>query len=156
MLNPDYRDILSAFFAEKVEFLLVGAYALAAHGAPRATGDLDLWIRPSAENARRTRRALIVFGAPLGNLAESDLSTPGTVIQIGREPRRIDLLTAIDGVSFDAAWPAKREFPVDGMAIPVISREDFLRNKRTTGRLKDLADAERLESAETSSDEPDQ
>ena len=89
MLNPDYRDILSAFFAEKVEFLLVGAYALAAHGAPRATGDLDLWIRPSAKNARRTWCALIVFGAPLGNLAESDLSTPGTVIQIGREPCRI-------------------------------------------------------------------
>lgn len=148
MLNPDYRDILSAFFAEKVEFLLVGAYALAAHGAPRATGDLDLWVRPSAENARRTWRALVAFGAPLVNLAERDLSTPGTVIQIGREPCRIDLLTAIDGVSFDEAWPAKREFLVDGMAIPVIGREDFLRNKHATGRLKDLADAQRLERGE--------
>lgn len=90
MLNPDYRDILSTFSAERVEFLLVGAYALAAHGAPRATGDLDLWIRPSIENARRTWRALVVFGAPLENLTESDLSTPGTVIQIGREPVRSD------------------------------------------------------------------
>lgn len=148
MLNPDYRDILSALFAEKVEFLLVGAYALAAHGAPRATGDLDLWIRPSPENARRTWRALVAFGAPLKNLAESDLLTPDTVIQLGREPCRIDLLTAIDGVAFGEAWPAKKEFLVDGMAIPVISREDFLRNKRATGRLKDLADAERLESSD--------
>jgi hypothetical protein len=133
MLNPDYRDILSAFSAERVEFLLVGAYALAAHGSPRATGDLDRWIRPSAENARRTRRALGVFGAPLENLAESDFSTPGTVIQIGREPRRIDLLPAIDGVGFDEAWATKKDIQVDGMTIPVIGRNEFLRNKRATG-----------------------
>ena len=148
MLNPDYRDILSAFSAEKVEFLLVGAYALAAHGAPRATGDLDLWICPSAENARRTWRALVVFGAPLENLTESDLSTPGTVIQIGREPRRIDLLTTIDGVGFDEAWGARTRIQVDGMTIPVIGRDEFLRNKRATDRHKDLADVERLEAGD--------
>lgn len=146
MLNPDYRGILSAFNAEGVEFLLVGAYALAAHGAPRATGDLDLWISPSAENAGRTWRALVRFGASLTGLSEADLSTPGTVVQIGREPCRIDLLTAIDGVGFDEAWGAKREIQVDGMTIPVIGRREFLKNKRATGRLKDLADAERLES----------
>ncbi len=145
MLNPDYRDILSAFSAEKVEFLLVGAYALAAHGAPRATGDLDLWVRPSTENSRRTWRALVVFGAPLENLTQTDLLTPGTVIQIGREPRRIDLLTAIDGVEFDEAWDARNEIQVDGMTISVIGRDEFLRNKRASGRLKDLADVERLE-----------
>jgi len=148
MLNPDYRDILSAFIAEKVEFLLVGAYALAAHGSPRATGDLDLWIHPSAENARRTWRALVVFGAPLENLTESDLSTAGTVIQIGREPRRIDLLTTIDGVGFDEAWSARAKIQVDGMTIPVIGRNEFLKNKRTTGRHKDLADVERLEAGD--------
>lgn len=145
MLNPDYRDILSAFSDEKVEFLLVGAYALAAHGAPRATGDLDLWVRPSTDNAQRAWRALVRFGAPLEGLQLTDLSTPGTVIQIGREPRRIDLLTAIDGVGFDEAWGAKKEIQVDGMPIPVIGRDEFLRNKRATGKLKDLADAERLE-----------
>lgn len=145
MLNPDYRDILSAFNAERVEFLLVGAYALASHGAPRATGDLDLWVRPSTDNAQRAWQALVRFGAPLEGLQLTDLSTPGTVIQIGREPRRIDLLTAIDGVEFDEAWSAKKEIQVDGMTIPVIGRDEFLRNKRATGRLKDLADAERLE-----------
>ena len=146
MLNPDYRDILSAFNAERVEFLLIGAYALAAHGAPRATGDLDLWIRPSTDNAQRAWRALVRFGAPLEGLQQTDLSTPGTVVQIGREPRRIDLLTTIDGVGFDEAWGAKKEIQVDGMTIPVIGRDEFLRNKRATGRHKDLADVERLES----------
>jgi len=149
MLNQDYRDILSAFNAERVEFLLVGAYALAAHGAPRATGDLDLWVRPSTENAQRAWRALVRFGAPLENLQPADLSTPGTVIQIGREPRRIDLLTTIDGVEFDQAWNVKMEIKIDGMTIPVIGRDEFLRNKRATGRLKDLADAERLEARES-------
>ena len=150
MLNPDYRDILSAFIAEKVEFLLVDAYALAAHGSPRATGDLDLWIHPSAENARRTWRALAVFGAPLENLTESDLSTPGTVIQIGREPRRIDLLTTIDGIGFEEAWSARTRIQVDGVTILVIGRDEFLRNKRATGRHKDLADVERLEAGDNS------
>lgn len=148
MLNPDYRDILSAFNDERVEFLLVGAYALAVHGAPRATGDLDLWIRPSEENARRTWRALVRFGAPLEELRETDLTTPGTVIQLGREPRRIDLLTTIDGITFDEAWASRKEVVVDVLAIPVIGRDEFLRNKRATGRLKDLADAERLEERE--------
>jgi len=148
MLNPDYRDILSAFNAERVEFLLVGAYALAAHGAPRATGDLDLWIRPSTDNAQKAWRALVRFGAPLEGLQQTDLSTPGTVIQIGREPRRIDLLTTIDGVGFDEAWGAKKEIQVDGMTIPVIGRDEFLRNKRATGRHKDLADVERLEAGD--------
>lgn len=97
MLNPDYRDMLSAFCEERVEFLLVGAYAVAAHGFPRATGDMDLWIRPTVENARRSWRALARFGAPLDNVTEEDLRTPGIVLQIGVAPRRIDVMTAIDG-----------------------------------------------------------
>jgi predicted nucleotidyltransferase len=88
------------------------------------------------------------FGAPLEGLQQTDLSTPGTVIQIGREPRRIDLLTTIDSVEFDKAWAAKKDIQVDGMTIPVIGRNEFLRNKRATGRLKDLADVERLESGD--------
>src|SRR5687768_14396921 len=103
MLNPDFRDMLFALSAEKVEFLVVGAYALAAHGHPRATGDLDLWARPSAENAHKLLRALAAFGAPLESIREADLTTPGNVLQVGVEPRRIDLLTAIDGVEFDDA-----------------------------------------------------
>lgn len=120
MLNLDYRDILSAFNAERVEYLLVGAYALAAHGAPRATRDIDLWIRPAPENAQRVWQALARFGAPLERIHESDLATPGMVIQIGNEPRRIDVITAIDGVSFEEAWPAHIEVVVDGLPIPVI------------------------------------
>ena len=86
MLNPDFSDMLSAFTAENVEFLVVGAYALGAHGAPRATGDLDLWIRPSADNARRVLKALAAFGAPTQDLSATDLTTPDLVVQIGLEP----------------------------------------------------------------------
>ena len=109
MLNPDFRDMLSALSAERAEYLLVGAYAVAVHGLPRATGDLDIWIRASDANARRVWRALGRFGAPLSELREADLQTPGIVVQIGVAPRRIDLLTAIDGVAFDEAWSERWE-----------------------------------------------
>ena len=144
MLNPDYRDILSAFVAERVEFLLVGAYALAAHGAPRATGDLDLWIRPTPENAHRVWLALARFGAPLQDIHERELAAPEMVFQVGRAPRRIDLLTGIDGVAFEEAWRGHIEVIVDGLTVPVIGRSEYLKNKRATGRLRDLADIEAL------------
>ena len=99
VLNPDFSDMLSALSDEGAEYLLVGAYAVAVHGIPRATGDLDLWVRISAENAARVRRALARFGAPLSDRSEADLRTAGTVVQIGIPPRRIDLLTSLDGIS---------------------------------------------------------
>jgi hypothetical protein len=108
MLNPDFSDMLSAFTGESVEYLVVGAYALAAHGVPRATGDLDFWIRPTPENASRVLRALAAFGAPTADLALDDLTTPDLVFQIGVEPNRIDILTSIDGVTFDEAGPRGR------------------------------------------------
>jgi len=92
MLNPDFRDMLSAFGEEKVDFLVVGAYAMAAHGVPRATGDLDFWVRPSEENAERVIRALVRFGAPMDAITVDDFTTPGLVFQIGVEPNRVDLL----------------------------------------------------------------
>jgi hypothetical protein len=104
MLNPDFKDMLSVFDEEEVEFLVVGAYAMAAHGAPRATGDLDFWIRPSEENAGRVIRALMRFGAPINEIAVEDFVTRDLVFQIGIEPNRIDLLTSIDGVDFGEAW----------------------------------------------------
>ena len=122
MLNPDYSDILSAFDEEKVEYLLVGAYALAAHGLPRATGDVDLWVRRSPENARRLLRALAVFGAPLTEVSEQDFVTPEVVFQVGVAPRRIDILTSISGVTFEEAWPEREEIEIEGIRIPVISR----------------------------------
>lgn len=145
MLNPDYRDMLCILNDEGVEYLVVGAHALAAHGYPRATGDIDLWIRCSDENAKRVWRALCRFGAPLQNLTLTDLATPDIVFQIGIEPRRIDLLTSIEAVNFENAWPRRKSIMVDAIPISVIGRDDLLQNKRNTGRTKDLADAEWLE-----------
>jgi hypothetical protein len=145
MLNPDYSDMLSAFVNAEVEYLLVGAYALAVYGHPRATGDIDLWVRSTPENARRVVDALAAFGAPLSGVQQSDFEGPDTVFQIGVSPRRIDLLTSIDGVSFQEAWPDRREVELDGITVPVISRKHFVQNKRALGRSKDLADLERLD-----------
>lgn len=144
MLNPDFRDILSAFNAERVEYLLVGAYALAAHGLPRATGDIDLWIRPSTANARCVWRALEQFGAPRQGISLPDLETPELVVQLGLPPRRIDLMTSIDGVGFETAWRERVIISVEGIEVPTISRENLIANKRATGRPQDLADVARL------------
>lgn len=144
-MNPDFRDMLLALSEEGAEYLLVGAYALASHGYPRATGDLDIWVRPSHENANRVWRALKRFGAPTLDLAPADLETPDIVFQIGIAPRRIDLLTSIAAVEFDAAWPERIEVDVEGLTVPVIGRAHLLVNKRSTGRPKDLADAAWLE-----------
>ena len=145
MLNSDFRDILSAFCEEKVEFMLVGAYAVAAHGLPRATGDIDLWIRCSDENAPRVWRALNKFGAPLSSLAENDLAKPGMVIQIGVAPRRIDILTEITGVTFDEAQAGQLLISLEGLTIPVIGRSHLIQNKNAVGRPQDKADVARLE-----------
>jgi hypothetical protein len=143
-VNSDFSDMLSALSAEGADFLVVGAYAVAAHGHPRATGDLDLWVRPSAENAARVMDALRRFGAPLFDLAEADLARPDIVFQLGIVPRRIDILTAISGVSFEEAWSERVELPIAGMTLPFIGREHLLRNKRATGRTQDRADVEAL------------
>ena len=145
MLNPDYSDMLSAFSEEKVEYLLVGAYALAAHGLPRATGDLDLWVRPTSENAIRAWRALMRFGAPLEGVAEDDFRTAGIILQIGVAPCRIDILTTIDGVTFDDAWPSRMVIEIEGIDVSVIGKDDLLANKRAFGRPQDIADIARLE-----------
>ena len=147
MLNRDFKEIISAFNAARVDYLVVGAYALAAHGLPRATGDIDLWVRPVRENAERIVRALAAFGAPMDGVAVNDFSTPGMVIQFGVEPGRIDILTSIDGVAFDEAYRDRFVVRTDDVDLPVIGREHLLRNKRAVGRPQDLADASRLERA---------
>ncbi|KAA0255837.1 hypothetical protein FBQ97_05055 [Acidobacteria bacterium ACD] len=144
-MNRDFVEMLSALSEAGAEFLLVGAHALAAHGHPRATGDLDLWVRADAANARRVLQALGRFGSPLFDLSEADLAREGTVFQIGVPPARIDLLTSVSGVRFEEAWPRRTTVTLAGVAVGVIGREDLIRNKRATGRAQDLLDAERLE-----------
>lgn len=146
-LAEDFRDLLRTFADHGVRFLVVGAYALAVHGRPRATGDLDVWIEPTPNNAERAYAALGDFGAPLRDLAAADLATLGVVFQIGLPPLRIDVLTQISGVEFAEAWPRRQRAVFGDVAVDVIGRDDFIANKRATGRLKDLADAERLERA---------
>jgi hypothetical protein len=143
-MSRDFRDLLSGFSAASVEYLVVGAHALAAHGHVRATKDLDIWIAASRENASRTLRAIAEFGAPLHGLTAEDLMTRGLIFQIGVEPLRIDILTAIDGVEFSDAWPNRLIVPLFGLQVPVLSRDDLIRNKKASGRLQDLADVERL------------
>lgn len=145
MLNPDFRDILSALHAENVEFLVVGSYAVAVHGRARATEDLDIWVRPSASNSERVMRALLRFGAPTTMLSAKDFETDGLVFQMGNPPWRIDILTSIDAVSFEEAWTERQQWTVEGLNIPVLSRRHLIVNKRAVGRAKDLADAEELE-----------
>ena len=144
-MNPDFRDLLAAFCAHGVEHLVVGAHALAVHGHVRATKDLDVWVKPSPENAPRAMAALAEFGATTRDLSEDDLASPGVIFQIGVPPVRIDILTVVDGVEFDSAWNNRIEANLDGLRVPVLSRSDLIQNKRTTGRLQDLADVERLE-----------
>lgn len=145
MLNPDYRDILSELSLAGAEFLVVGAFAMAAHQMPRATGDLDVWVRPTPENARRVWTALARFGAPMADLAYEELARPGLFLQIGVVPVRIDLLTEIDGVEFEDAWAGRVERDFEGVSVPVLGLKHLLVNKRATGRAKDLADAAWIE-----------
>lgn len=144
-MSPDFSEMLSALNAERAEYLVVGGYALAAHGWPRATKDIDVWVRPTAENAERVLRALVRFGAPLHGLVAEDLARRGTVFQIGVPPQRIDILTMIDGVEFDDAWPHRTSAEWGNVRVPVIGRAELLENKRASGRRQDLADIARLE-----------
>jgi hypothetical protein len=145
MLNPDFKDMLSCLSGEGVEFIVVGAYALAAHGFPRATGGIDIWVRNSSENARKVLRALAKFGAPVSDLSEDDFKAPDAVLQLGVEPSRIDILTGVDGVEFDEAWDNKMGITVDDLEIHILSRADLLKNKLAVGRDKDRGDIAWLE-----------
>jgi len=146
-LNPDFRDMVAALCDAGAEFLVVGAFAVSFHGHPRTTGDMDVWVRPSAANASRVIAALTDFGAPiaaLGIVAE-DFERSDVVVQIGVAPRRIDLLTGISGVAFDEAWPTRVTVDWNGRQVAFLGFEELLRNKRASGRAKDLLDVEELE-----------
>jgi len=155
MLNEDYRDMLRALSDEKVRYLLIGAYALAAHGYPRATMDIDIWIMPSPENAEAVLRALQRFGTPLRNLAREDLQKNDTVFQIGVAPRRIDIITTASGLQFEDAFSHSILVEIDGIEVHIPSLADLIRNKRASGRTKDIADAEALEELNSSKQSPE-
>lgn len=144
-MNPDFKELLLIFNAHDVDYLIVGAHALAAYGHVRATKDLDLWVRPDPQNAAKVLTSLSVFRAPLGDLTLEDLSKGGTVFQIGMPPLRIDVLTAIDGINFAEAWPDRFNTIFGGVPVHVISRHHLIANKKAAARLQDLADVERLE-----------
>ena len=145
-LNPDFLDLLRTLADADVEFVVVGAYALSFHGAPRASGDIDIFVRPTPGNAAKVWRALLAFGAPLSaaGVVEADFEKPDLVYQIGLPPRRVDVLTSISGVSFDEAWASRVAATVAGRTVHFIGRDMFIRNKLAAGRPKDLADAARL------------
>lgn len=145
MLNQDFKEMLSCLKDEGVDFIIVGAYALAAHGFPRATGDIGIWVRNSFENAQKIIRALMKFGAPISHLSEEDFTAPDVIVQLGVEPCRIDLLTGIDGVGFDEAWQNKINITIDDLEIDILSKKDLLRNKLAMGRDKDQGDIVWLE-----------
>jgi hypothetical protein len=144
-MSPDFRELLLEFNAASVEYLVVGAHALAVYGHVRATKDLDVWIRPDSENADKVIAALTSFGAPLTDLLPEDLTRPDTVFLIGIEPLRIDLLTSIDGVDFAEAWIDRFESKFAGVPVNVISRRHLIKNKLSTNRLQDRADVEQLQ-----------
>lgn len=145
MLNQDYKDILQSFISQDVEFLIVGAYALSKHGLVRATGDIDLLVNPTQENSKKIFQALIDFGSPTNDLDQETFTNKGVVFQIGVIPRRIDILTEIDGVSFKQCWENREKVVFDGLEVFIISLEDLLINKSSTDRIKDKADVEWIE-----------
>jgi len=125
MLNENFRDMLLALNDARVEYLIVGVYALAAHGSPRATGDIDIWVRPDPENAERVWSALVRFGAPIDQITVDDFAAPGIVFQIGLPPERIDVLTMISGVDFHQAWNSRMVVEIDGMSVPVLGLREL-------------------------------
>jgi len=143
-LSRDLREFVELLNSNAVEYLVVGAFAVAFHGYPRYTGDLDLLVRPNAENAERVLTALRQFGFGSLGIQAGDLDTPGKVIQLGVPPNRIDLLTAISGLTFEDAWQSRESGELDGAPAHFIGRSALVLNKKSTGRAKDLGDVEEL------------
>ena len=144
MLNEDYKEILQILLNNKAKFLIVGAYAMGAYGYPRATGDLDIWIEASPENSKKLCKSLSEFGSPMNNITENTFTEKGVIFQIGVAPRRIDIITHIDGVSFEEAYKTKESIEIEDIQVPFLSKENLIKNKESTGREKDRLDADYL------------
>jgi hypothetical protein len=144
-MNRDFAEMLAALSEAGADFMVVGAHAVAVYARPRATGDLDIWVRASPDNAERVWAALASFGAPLHDLTRDDLTSADLVYQIGLAPNRIDILTTIGGVDFEDAWPRRQTVALWGLSVPIVGRADLIASKRAAGRPRDLADLADLE-----------
>ena len=145
MLNQDFKEFIQYLNDNSVRYLVVGGYAVAIHGHPRYTKDIDIWIEMSSENAKNLLKALKEFGFGSLGLKSQDFLTPDQIIQLGYPPNRIDLLTTIDGVDFADCFPTKLEIIVDDIKINFIDLNNLRKNKKASGRFQDLADLENLE-----------
>jgi hypothetical protein len=143
-LQTDLREFIELLLSKRVEFLIVGAHAVAYHGHPRLTGDIDLLVRLTTENADKLQAACAEFGFTGPPFVASEFLKAGQTFQLGRQPNRIDILTSISGIATDDAWQRKIAGTLSGMDVFYISKPDLIQNKRATGRMKDLADADIL------------
>ncbi|MCE2962187.1 MAG: nucleotidyltransferase [Chitinophagales bacterium] len=144
MFSPDLYEFVKLLIEKEVEYLIVGGYAVGIHGHPRYTGDLDVWINPTKENAEKVLETVNQFGFSYFNFKVEDFITEGNVIQLGNPPLRIDLLTEIDGVKFDECFLNTKEVNIDNLMVKFISYKDLIKNKLSTGRHRDLDDIENL------------
>ncbi len=144
MLNKDYKEMLQILLEGQADFIIVGAYALGAHGYPRATGDIDIWVKPDETNSKKVYNALARFGAPLEEIKNNDFATEGIIFQVGVIPRRIDIITKIDGVTYEEADEDKIIIEVEGLKLPIISLDKLIKNKTSTGRDKDELDVKMI------------
>lgn len=143
-MNQDFKELLQLFEELEVEYMIVGGYAVIRYTQPRYTKDLDLWLRPSPENAARVRKAFGKFGIPLIEVTEEDFASPGLQFMVGIEPNAIDFLTTIKGLDFQQAWENRQIIETEAGKIPYLSPDDLITSKRAAGRLQDLADVEEI------------
>ena len=144
MLSRDFKEFVELLIKNKAEYLIVGGYAVGIHGYPRYTGDLDIWLNPTPENAKSIVKTVNEFGFSSFNLTESDFTKPGNVVQLGYPPLRIDLLTEVDGVTFEECFINRKEVEIDNLIVNFIGYEDLVKNKKESGRLRDIDDIENL------------
>ncbi|MDM8557599.1 hypothetical protein [Candidatus Parabeggiatoa sp. HSG14] len=145
IFNQDFKEFVELLNSNKVEYLIVGGYALGIHGYPRYTGDLDIWIKPTTENAEKMVKVFDEFGFSSLGLTQTDFSESNSVIQIGYPPFRIDILTSPDGVNFEECYRNKFVFEYDGIVMHIIGFNDFKKNKEASGRSKDIEDLRNIE-----------
>lgn len=145
ILNQNFREFIKLLNSNQVRYLIVGGYAVAFHGHPRYTKDIDIWIWINENNAKNMKKALDEFGFSSLGLKEEDFLVPGYVIQLGYPPNRIDILTQVTGLEFDLCYSSKIELDIDGITVNFIDLESLKKNKKAIGRFQDLADLEKLQ-----------